>query len=88
MGTDVAYSIAQLALLRDPYALAKMSSGVKLSTQVEQNFGLVSLGGDMQKEMENFQRAITVDNIGSISYSYLATREDGLLDPYLIYYLL
>lgn len=67
MGTDVAYSIAQLALLRDPYALAKMSSGVKLSTQVEQNFGLVSLGGDMQKEMENFQRAITVDNIGSIS---------------------
>ena len=67
MGTDVAYSIAQLALLRDPYALAKMSSGVKLSTQIEQNFGLVSLGGDMQKEMENFQRAITVDNIGSIS---------------------
>ena len=66
MGTDVMYSMAQLALLRDPNALAKMAGGVKLSTQVEQNFGLVSLGGNMQKEMENFQRAIAVDEIGSI----------------------
>ena len=66
MGTDVMYSMAQLNILRDPYSLMKVASGAKISTLIEEQTGLVSLGGSMQKEMENFQRAIAVDDIGSI----------------------
>lgn len=66
MGTDVMYSMAQLDILRDPGSLMKLASGAKLSTLVEEQTGLVSLGSSMQKEMENFQRAITVDEISSI----------------------
>ena len=66
MGTDIMYSMAQLSLLRDPYTYAKLAAGTKISTLVEEQTGLVSLGRDMQKEMENFQRAIAVDEINSV----------------------
>ena len=66
MGTDIMYSMAQLSLLRDPYTYAKLAAGTKISTLVEKQTGLVSLGRDMQKEMENFQRAIAVDEINSV----------------------
>jgi hypothetical protein len=66
MGTDVMYSMAQLNILRDPYSLMKVAAGAKISALVEEQTSLVSLGSSMQKEMENFQRAITVDEISSV----------------------
>ena len=65
MGTDVMYSMAQLNILRDPSSLVKLASGTKFSELAEMK-SVISLGSDMQKEMENFQRAIAVDEINSV----------------------
>ena len=67
VGSGVAYGAATLMTLagagNDTNYFGKNTS---LSDAIEENYGLVSLGRDMQKESENFQRAIAVDEITSV----------------------
>ena len=64
-----ALTLATLAgKLQNPGGLAMtLGSPESISTQIESTTGLVSLGEDFQKESENFQRAIAVDEIRSVS---------------------
>ena len=69
---SVTYSGAALATLagqvNNPAAIAISLSGPEsTSAKIENVTGLVSLGEDLQKETENFQRAIAVDEINSVS---------------------
>jgi len=69
---SVTYAGAALATLagqvNNPGAIAVALSGPEsTSAKIENVTGLVSLGEDLQKETENFQRAIAVDEINSVS---------------------
>ena len=72
LGANVGYEALTLATLagklQNPGGIAMvLGSPESTSTQIESATGLVSLGEDFQKESENFQRAIAVDEIRSIS---------------------
>ena len=68
VGGSVAFGAATLLTLAgagdDTNYLGKNTS---LNDTIQKDFGLVSLGKDLQKESENFQRAIAVDEITSLS---------------------
>ena len=69
---SVSYAGLTLATLagqvNSPGGLAvTLNSPGAIGTQIEDATGVVSLGEDLQKETENFQRAIAVDEINSIS---------------------
>ena len=69
---SVSYAGATLATLagqvNNPGGIVTtLSSPGAISKKIENTTGLVSLGEDLQKETENFQRAIAVDEINSIS---------------------
>jgi hypothetical protein len=69
---NITYAGAALATLagqvNNPGAIAVSLSGPEsTSKKIESITGLVSLGEDLQKETENFQRAIAVDEINSLS---------------------
>ena len=69
---NVTYAGASLAILagklQNPGAIAiELSSPESTSAKIESATGLVSLGDELQKESENFQRSIAVDEIRSVS---------------------
>ena len=69
---NITYGGVSLAILagklQNPGAIAiELSSPESTSAKIESATGLVSLGDELQKESENFQRSIAVDEIRSVS---------------------
>jgi hypothetical protein len=68
LATDIAYTTAQLSIMQSgPTGIAALASPVVMNAILEKEFGLISLGEDLQKEASNFQKDILVDEIRSVS---------------------
>jgi len=67
MGASFAYTMAQLAEMSDVGGQALFSASPAIfNMQLEDKYGVVSLGASMEKEISNFQKDIKVNEITSI----------------------
>ena len=67
MGASFAYTMAQLAEMSDIGGTVLFNASPAIfNMQLEDRYGVVSLGASMEKEISNFQKDIKVDEITSI----------------------